>query len=71
MSSLSPSGPCQRGGREGGGGGGGGVEHTNSIGNDTVMHHKLKTEVQAAYNTNEYMYEGIQLSVKRFKKFLN
>ena len=47
------------------------IDNTESVGKDTEMYEKLKTEVQAAHSTMEYMYEGIQLSLKRFKKFLN
>lgn len=47
------------------------IEGADSVGKDTDMYDKLKNEVQAAYNTHEHMFEGIQLSVKRFKKFLN
>ena len=47
------------------------IEGTACVGKDTDMYEKLKTEVQAAYSTHEHMYEGIRLTVKRFKKFLN
>ena len=47
------------------------IENAESVGKDAGVYEKLVAEVRAACSTTEHMYEGIQLSVKRFKKFLN
>ena len=46
------------------------IESAAPVGKDTEMYVKLKGEACAAHITMEHMYEGIQLTLKRVKRFL-
>ena len=47
------------------------IVNVDSVSKDTEKRKKLEAEVKSANNTMEHMYEGIQLSLKRFKDFLH
>ena len=46
------------------------VEASDSVGKDKKVYENLLVEVQAARSAMDRAHEGIQLRVKRFKKFL-